>query len=125
MSTQKQSPNAARRIEELQAFVKTVDHVKKLVGELDSNRAAKLSILNGLCSSIARELGHMRQRAMSANVGTLADVAGQLAMVAGRQGTGLAMKIRALNDGVASMAMQLDQALKSAREAPPEKGKPA
>jgi len=33
------------------------------------------------------------------------------------------MKVRALADGVNSMTMQLDQALKSAHEAPPEKDK--
>lgn len=115
---QKQSPNAARRIEELQQFVRTVDHVKKLVAELESSRAAKPAIINGLCSTIARELSQMRQRALTANVGTLADVAGTLAVVAGRQGTGLNMKLRALADGVNSMTMQLDQVMKAAHEEP-------
>jgi hypothetical protein len=100
--------------------VRAVDHVKKLVAELESNRAAKPSIINGICGNIARELSHMRQRALTANLGTLPDVAGSLAMVAGRQGTGIMMKVRALNDGVNSMTMQLDQALKMAHEARPE-----
>ncbi len=110
-----------RRIEELQHYVRTVDKVKKLVAELESNRAAKASILNGICSNIARELSHMRQRALTANLGTLPDVAGNLAVVAGRTGTGLNMKIRALGDGVNSMTIQLEQALRAAREMPPEK----
>ena len=63
----------------------------------------------------------MRQRALTANLGTLPDVAGQLAIVANRAGTGLNMKVRALADGVNSMTIQLDQALKMAHEAPPEK----
>lgn len=113
---QKQSPNVARRIEELQHFVRTVDHVRKLVAELESNRAAKPSIINGLCSTIARELSQMRQRALTANVGTLADVAGTLGVVAGRQGTGMNLKLRALADGVNSMTMQLDQAMKAAHQ---------
>ncbi len=120
---QKQSANQIRRIEELQHYVRTVDHVKKLVAELESNRAAKPKILTGICGNIARELSHMRQRALTANLGTLPDVAGNLAVVAGRGGTGLNMKIRALLDGVNSMTMQLDQALKAAHEAPPEKEK--
>ena len=119
---QKQSATQIRRIEELQQYVRTVDHVKKLIAELESNRAAKLSIVNGLCGNIARELSHMRQRALTANLGTLPDVAGQLAVVASRAGTGLNMKIRALADGLNSMTMQLDQALKAAHEATPEKG---
>ena len=120
---QKQSATQIRRIEELQGYVRTVDHVKKLIAELDSNRAAKPKIINGICGNITRELSHMRQRALTANLGTLPDVAGTLAIVAGRAGTGINMKVRALADGVNSMTMQLDQALKLAHEAPPEKDK--
>jgi hypothetical protein len=118
---QKQTANQIRRIEELQGYVRTVDHVRKLVAELESNRAAKPKILNSICGNIARELSHMRQRALTANLGTLPDVAGQLAIVANRAGTGINMKVRALADGVNSMTIQLDQALKMAHEAPPEK----
>lgn len=120
---QKQSANQVRRIEELQQYVRTVDKVKKLVAELESNRAASLKIINGICGTIARELSHMRQRALTANLGTLPDVAGSLAVVAGRAGTGMNMKIRALADGVNSMTMQLDQALKHAHDATPDKNK--
>jgi len=118
---QKQSANQIRRIEELQGYVRTVDHVKKLVAELEANRAAKPKIINNICGTIARELSHMRQRALTANLGTLPDVAGQLAIVANRAGTGMNMKVRALADGVNSMTIQLDQALKTAHEATPEK----
>ena len=118
---QKQSANQIRRIEELQVYVRTVDHVKKMVSELESNRAANPKIINNICGSIARELSHLRQRALTANLGTLPDVAGQLAIVAGRAGTGINMKVRALAEGVNSMTIQLDQALKMAHE--PEKDK--
>ena len=120
---QKQTANQVRRIEELQHYVRTVDHVKKMVAELESNRAANPKIINGICATIARELSHMRQRALTANLGTLPDVAGSLAIVAGRPGTGISMKIRALADGVNSLTMQLDQALKMAHEMKPEKEK--
>lgn len=116
---EKLTPAQVRHIDEIQQFMRTVEHVRKLVAELDGNRAAKATILNGICSAIARELSQMRQRALASNVGTLADDAGSLAVVAGRGGTGIAMKIRALTDGVNSMTMQLDQALKTARQ--PEK----
>ena len=118
---QKQSANQIRRIEELQGYVRTVDHVRKLIAELESNRAAKPKIIDGICGNIARDLSHMSQRALTANLGTLPDVAGQLAMVANRAGTGINMKVRALADGVNSMTIQLDQALKMAHE--PEKDK--
>lgn len=123
MAVQKQSANQVRRIEELQGYVRTVDHVKKLVAELESNRAANPKIIKGICDGIARDLSHMRQRALTANLGTLPDVAGSLAVVAARQGTGINVKIRALQDGVNSLTMQLDQSLKQAHEMPPEKDK--
>jgi hypothetical protein len=90
--------------------------VKKMVAELESNRAARPVIINNICNGIARELSQMRQRALSANVGTLADVAGALAVLAARQGSGLNFKIRALFEGVNSMMIQLDQSLKSAQQ---------
>jgi len=121
VAVQKQSANQIRRIEELQGYVRTVDHVRKLVAELEANRAAKPKIINGICGNIARELSHMRQRALTANLGTLPDTAGQLAVVANRAGTGINMKVRALADGVNSMTIQLDQSLKAAHE--PEKDK--
>ena len=123
MAVQKQSANQVRRIEELQGYVRTVDHVKKLVAELESNRAANPKIIKGISDNIARDLSHMRQRALTANLGTLPDVAGSLAVVAARQGTGINVKIRALQDGIGSLTMQLDQALKQAHEMPPEKDK--
>jgi hypothetical protein len=118
---QKQTANQIKRIEELQQYVRTVDKVRKLVSELESNRAANPKIINGICATIARELSHMRQRALTANLGTLPDVAGSLAIVANRAGTGIMMKVRALVDGVNSMTIQLDQSLKAAHQARPEK----
>src|SRR5258705_8485693 len=120
---QKQSANQIRRIEELQVYVRIVDHVKKMVSELESNRAANPKIINNICGSIARELSHMRQRALTANLGTLPDVAGQLAIVAGRAGTGVNMKVRALAEGLDSMTIHLGQGLQMAHEPPKNKNK--
>jgi hypothetical protein len=113
-----------RRVDEIQAFVRTVEHVKKLVAELDSNRAAKSVIISNISGTIERELSTMRQRALTANVGTLADQAGALAVLAGRSGGGLALKIRGLTEGVNSLLMQLDIAFKAAlkADAPAEPG---
>jgi len=111
---QKLTPNQVRHIEQIQGFIRNVDHVKKLVGELEGNRAARPVIINNICGAIARELSQMRQRALSANVGTLADTAGGLAVLAARQGSGLTFKVRALAEGVNSLMIQLDQSLKAA-----------
>ena len=116
MAGQKLSPNQQRRVDQLLDFQKTVDHVRRLIAELDGNRAARAQIIDNICGAIARELSQMRQRAMAGNVGTLGDTAGALAVLAARGGTGIAFKIRALMDGVNSMSMQLDQSLKQAMQ---------
>ncbi len=113
---EKLTPNQVRQIELIQGFIRNVEHVKKLVGELEGSRAARPVIINNICGAIARELSQMRQRALSANVGTLADTAGALAVLASRQGSGLNFKLRALAEGVNSLMIQLDQSLKSASQ---------
>lgn len=125
MAEGKLSPNQQRRVEEIEGFLRTVALVKKLTAELDGNRAARPRILEDISTRIARELSKMRHRAVAANVGTVADVAGTLATVAKRT-QGLAMKIRTLNDGVASLTIQLDRALAVAKtpEARPASGSP-
>jgi hypothetical protein len=111
---QKLSAAQQRRIDELRAYVKVVEHVKRLVADLDSNRAARQKLIDNISHSIERELSQLRQRALTSNVGTLADTAGALAVAAGRAGGGLQMKIRTLGEGVNSLLLQLDQALKTA-----------
>jgi len=118
---QKLTAEQLARIEYVQGSLRTVDHVAKLVHELDSNRAAKSKVLENICESIARELAHMRQRALTANIGTIADVAGSMSVMAGRGG-GIDMKIRGLGDGVNSLRLQLDQAMKQAMT--PDKKEP-
>lgn len=108
-----------RRVDQLTDYQKTVDHVKRLTAELESNRAARAMIIDNICGSIARELAQLRQKAMTQPVGTLGDTAGALAVLAGRGGAGIALKLRALGDGITTMSMQLDQAMKQALQ--PEK----
>ncbi len=57
------------------------------------------------------------------DVGTIGDVAGAMSVMAGRGG-GINMKIRGLTDGVNSLGMQLEMALKQALT-PEEPKKPA
>ena len=107
------SPSQQRKVDEIAELRKTLSHVRTLVAELESSRAAKTSIVANLCSTIARELSQMRQRLLTAPIGTVADVAGSLAVMASRAG-GINMKLRGLADGVNSIDMQLDQAFKAA-----------
>lgn len=120
MAQEKLSAAQVRRIEEVEAFQRTVAKVRTLVAELESNRAAKNTIVQGLCAAIARELSQMRQRALTANIGTVGDTAGALAVMANRSG-GINMKLRGLGDGLNSIDIQLDQSLKAALT--PEKPK--
>lgn len=113
----KVTPEQARRAEEIEDFLRTVRDLKALVSELESSRAAATAVVQRLCESIARECSQLRQRMLTANVGTVADVAGAMSVMAARGG-GINMKIRGLSDGVTSLTMQLDQALKHAL-APP------
>jgi hypothetical protein len=120
VAQQKLSAGQARRAEEIEAFQRTVAKVRSLVAELESSRAAKTSHIQSMCSTIARELSQMRQRALTANIGTVGDTAGTLAVMAVRSG-GLNMKLRGLADGLNSIDIQLDQSLKAALA--PEKPK--
>ena len=113
-----------RRIDEIEEFRKVVDHAHHLVQELAANRAAPTKLLAKICESIARDMSQMRQRALTSNIGTIADVAGALAVMAARGG-GMSMKLRGLEDGVHSLRMQLEHALKvastpDAKQPPPK-----
>src|SRR5438046_8212445 len=102
----KLSAEQQRRVDEILQVQRSVDHVAKLVAELEGNRAAKATFIDNLCETIARELSQMRQRALTANIGTIGDVAGAMSVMAGRGG-GILMKIRGLNAGLSSAPVQL------------------
>jgi len=109
-----------RRIAEIEHHIKVLERVKHLVAELEQNRAARPSVLQGICETMARELSQMRQRAITSNIGTIADVAGAMSVMAARGG-GINMKIRGLADGVNSLTLQLEQALKIASTPEPKR----
>jgi len=102
----------------------TADQVRHVEEIEDFQRTAgQTRTIQQLCEKIAIEASQMRQRALTGNVGTVADVAGGMSVMAGRGG-GVLMKIRALGDAVNNMQIQLDAALKHAMM-PPEPKKPA
>jgi hypothetical protein len=122
MAEAKLTPLQAQRIELIHGFQHSVAHIKKLVAELESNRAARPQVLQDIGARISREFSQLRARATASSIGTVADVAGQLSITANRS-SGLLMKIRALNDGVASLTFQLDRALIAAST--PERKRPS
>ncbi len=113
MPPPKLTADQLRRIEEIEEFRRATDHLKHLVTELEGNRAGQTRTIQQLSEKIANAASQMRQRALTANVGTIADLAGTMSVMAGRGG-GISMKIRALADAVNSIYMQLDAAMKHA-----------
>src|SRR5213594_2250575 len=111
MAHQKLTVDQIRRIEEIEEFQRAAHHLKHLVTELEANRAGQTRTIQQLCEKIVIEASQMRQRALTGNVGTVADVAGGMSVMAGRGG-GVLMKFRALGDAVNNMQIQLDAALK-------------
>ena len=118
MAHQKLTADQMRRIEEIEEFQRAADHLMHLVKELESNRAGQTRTIQQLSEKIVNASSQMRQRALTANIGTVADVAGTMSVMAGRGG-GINMKIRALSDSVNSLYMQLEAAMNHAI-APPE-----
>src|SRR2546430_3593951 len=121
--SQKLTADQVRQVEEIEDFQRAADRLKHLVTELEANRAGQTRTIQHLCEKIAIEASQMRQRALTGNVGTVADVAGGMSVMAGRGG-GVLMKIRALGGAVDKMQIQLDAGLKHALM-PPEPEKPA
>jgi len=109
---EKLSAEQAQRAEQIQQFIKTAEHVQRLVAELEANRN-QVKTADNICHSIARETSQLRHRAVAANVSAIADVAGAMSVLAARSG-GLNMKIRGLRDAVNSIQAQLDHELKAA-----------
>ena len=120
MAGVKLSANQQRKVDQIQELQRVVQKTRSVLAELESSRAAKASVINNLSGMIARELSQMRQRLLTAPVGTVGDLCGSLSIMASRS-SGINMKIRGLTDGLNSIDMQLDQALKTAMQ--PEKPK--
>ena len=118
MAGVKLSASQQRRIDQITELQKIVGHTRATLKELESNRAAKATVVNNLSGMIAREMQQMRQKLLTSPVGTVGDLAGNLSVVASRS-QGMNVKIRALNDGLNSIDMQLDLAMKNAMQ--PEK----
>ena len=124
MAGVKLSAAQQRRVDQLTELQKIVGHTRATLKELESNRAAKATVVNNLSGMIAREMQQMRQKLLTSPVGTVGDLAGNLSVVAGRS-QGMNVKIRALNDGLNSIDMQLDLAMKNAMQPEKDDKKPA
>jgi hypothetical protein len=123
MPQPKLTPEQARRIEELDEYRRATDYLKHLVVELEANRAGQTRTIQQLSEKIVIAASQMRQRALTANIGSVADIAGTMSVTAGRGG-GINMKIRALGDAVNSLYMQLEATRAHVMKPPEPKQKP-
>jgi hypothetical protein len=114
MAGQKLSAKATEKVEFLDYVLTQCEH---LAADVEQFAAAKKPAqADWVRQGIARELGHMRQRAMSKNLGVLADEIGRLAVQAGGGG-GQQMKTRILRDGVVSLRSAFERYRKAAVDA--------
>jgi hypothetical protein len=100
MAGEKLSAKTTETVEFLDYVIRQCDH---LASDVEQYAVAKKSAqADFMRQGIARELGHMRQRAMARNLGVLADEIGRFAVQAGGGGS-QQTKTRFLRDGVVAL----------------------
>jgi hypothetical protein len=100
MAGQKLSAKATEAVEFLDYLVRQFDLLASQIEDYATTR--KPATADWIRGQIARELTHLRQRAMAKNVGILADEIGRLAIQASTGGS-QQMKSRVLREGIASL----------------------
>jgi hypothetical protein len=108
------TPAQQLRVNEIRELERVVARVKRLVGELEANRAGRPAVIADLSNSIERELSQLRRRAVGADLESLGDVAGTLSVLAGRTGGGIQLKIRGLTEGLQGLETEIEGALRVA-----------
>ena len=84
-----------------------------LVSQIEDYASAKKpATADWIRSQIARELGHLRQRAMVKNLGPLADDVGRLGIQASTSGS-QQMKSRVLREGISSLKAAVERRRKA------------
>lgn len=114
MAGEKISPKATETVEFLDYVITRCSH---LAGDVEEYAVAKQAAqADFMRQGIARELGHMRQRAMARNLGVLADEIGRFAVQAGGGGS-QQTKTRLLRDGVGALRAACERMRKATVDA--------
>lgn len=114
MAGEKLSVKAVETVEFIDYVISQCDH---LTGDVEQYAVAKKPAqADFLRQAIARELGHLRQRAMQRNLGVLADEIGRFAVQAGGGGS-QQMKTRVLRDGMAALRAACERMRKATIDA--------
>ena len=114
MAGQKLSAKASETVEFLDYLLRQCD---LLVSQIEDYASAKKpATADWIRGQVARELGHLRQRAMVKNLGPLADEVGRLGIQASTGGS-QQMKSRVLRDGIASLRAAVERRRKATVDA--------
>jgi len=111
MAGRKLSAKTEEEIVFMEHLLVQCDHLNKLVEEY----AAATKNTDALVQVITRTLSQVRQRAMIANLGPLADQAGMLGIAAGR-GSQM-QRTRTLRDGLAGFKQLVERTMKATIDA--------
>ncbi len=111
MAGRKLSAKTEEEVVFMENLLVQCDHLKKLVEEY----AAAKKGTEALVQVITRTLAQIRQRAMIANLGPLADQAGMLGIAAGRGSQ--VQRTRVLRDGIAGFKQVIERTMKAAIDA--------
>ena len=114
MAGGKLSGKATETVEFLDYLMRQID---LLASQIEDYAAAKKpATADWIRGQVARELGHLRQRAMVKNLGVLSDEVGRLGIQASTGGS-QQMKSRVLRDGIASLKASVERRRKATVDA--------
>lgn len=110
----KLSAKVSETVEFLDYLLRQCDLLASQIEDFAS--AKKPATADWIRGQIARELGHLRQRAMVKNLGVLADEVGRLGIQASTSGS-QQMKSRVLREGISSMKAAVERRRKATIDA--------
>jgi hypothetical protein len=114
MAGQKLSAKATETVEFLDYLVRQCDLLVSQIEDFATTR--KPATADWIRGQIARELAHLRQRAMVKNLGPLADELGTLGIQASTSGS-QQMKSRVLREGIAALRSAVERRRKATVDA--------
>ncbi len=114
MSVSKLSARQQSQLDALRAYPAKFDRIHRLIEEIAALRADE-----SLTRSLCRLLDEMKAHANSLTLNALADTLGLMSTMA-RRGGGLQMKVRGLREGLVSLRVNYEGAIRSAMTISPE-----
>ena len=110
MATQKLSAKASETVEFLDYLLRQCDLLASQIEDFATTK--KTATADWIRGQVARELGHLRQRAMVKNLGVLADEVGRLGIQASTSGS-QQQKSRVLREGINSLKAAVERRRKA------------